>query len=97
MSRESVPTELLAIRDRIDAVDTELVALLARRFKLTHQVGMLKAASGLPALDTQREAEKLDRLRQLAEAVGLNPELVAELFARIMQEAVTNHRRLQPD
>ncbi len=95
MSDESLPPELLEVRDKIDAIDSKLVELLAERFKLTHQVGLLKASQALSSVDAEREAEKLARLRELCEAQGLNPELVTELFSRIMREVVSNHEKLR--
>ena len=89
-----VPEQLQDIRQRIDQIDRELVALLAKRFALTHEVGLLKAALSLPPSDAVREAEKLQQIKGLCESGGLDPEFAAGLFTRIMQEAVHNHRRL---
>ena len=95
MSAESTPPELLQVRDQIDAIDEQLVALLAQRFDLTHRVGLLKADKELSSLDSSREAEKLARLTELCESRGLNADLVRELFSRIMQEVVQNHDKLR--
>lgn len=95
MGNKSVPKELLEARDQIDQIDRNLVELLAERFKLTHQVGVFKADQELNALDESREAEKLEELRRLCSDKGLNPELVTELFRRIMEEVVKNHKKLR--
>lgn len=95
MSKESIPTELLDVREQIDAIDSKLVEILADRFKLTHQVGLLKASQDLNSVDLEREAEKLARLAELSEQHGLNPALVTELFAKIMKEVVSNHEKLR--
>ena len=95
MSNDSVPAELLDVREKIDAIDAQLLEILAARFELTHQVGLLKASQDLQALDSGRETEKLDRLRELATESGLNPDLVADLFSKIMQEVVRNHQKLK--
>lgn len=95
MSEDSVPTELLEVRQKIDAIDAQLVEILAARFELTHQVGLLKASQQLDALDAGREAEKLTRLREMCVENGLNPDLVTELFTKIMQEVVKNHQKLR--
>ena len=95
MSEDSVPAELLEVRQKIDAIDAQLVEILAARFELTHQVGLLKASQQLDALDSGREAEKLARLREMCADNGLNPDLVTELFSKIMQEVVKNHRKLR--
>lgn len=95
MNNKKVPKELLEARDRIDQIDRNLVELLAARFELTHQVGVLKANQELSALDESREAEKLEELRQLCSDKGLDPELITELFRRIMEEVVKNHNQLR--
>ena len=59
-------TELLRLRGSIDNMDAALVHLLAERFKVTQQVGELKARHGLPPADPAREAEQIARLRALA-------------------------------
>ena len=95
MSDNNVPAELLEVREKIDAIDERLLDLLAQRFELTHQVGLLKANQQLSALDATREAEKLARLAELSTDRELNPELVKELFQRIMQQVVRNHEQLK--
>jgi chorismate mutase len=95
MSDNAIPAELLSVREKIDAIDERLLDLLAERFQLTHQVGLLKANQQLSALDATREAEKLARLADLSSDRDLNPELVQELFRRIMQQVVQNHERLK--
>lgn len=95
MTGESIPKELADARKLIDEIDADLVSLLARRFALTHQVGKLKAANSLDPVDPGREARKLQSIQALAEAQNLNPQLVTDLFARIMAEAVRNHRRIK--
>ena len=92
---EQVPAELLEARNKIDQIDHQLVELLAARFQLTLKVGLLKADQGLAALDESREAQKLDELRELCQEQGLDPELIAELFKRIMEEVVKNHNKLK--
>ena len=95
MSDNAIPAELLSVREKIDAIDERLLDLLAERFQLTHQVGLLKANQQLSALDATREAEKLARLADLSSDRDLNPELIQELFRRIMQQVVQNHVRLK--
>jgi len=95
MSSESVPAELLEVREKIDLIDKNLLALLGERFELTHQVGLLKADKALAAVDATREAEKLAELSALCQTYNLNPELVTELFSKIMEEVVKNHKQLR--
>lgn len=94
-SQSDIPNELAELRDAIDAVDADIVKLLAQRFQLTQQVGELKAKQAMNAFDPTREERKLAQLRALCADTHLDPDLVAELFTRIMQAVVGNHERLK--
>jgi chorismate mutase len=91
-TKPTVPQELLQLRDRIDRIDEEILSALMRRFEVTGRVGQLKAAHGLDSVDPVREQEKLQQLRNLAIRKGLNEDLVHDLFQRLFNEAVKNHR-----
>jgi chorismate mutase len=87
-----VPKALLQLRESIDQIDDELLAILARRFEITARVGQLKAEHGLDSVDPVREQEKLQRLHNLALAKGLDSEFVRSLFQHLFDEVVKNHR-----
>lgn len=53
--------QLGEVRERIDAMDKKLVALLNQRAELVVQVGKLKRKAGLPIYTPHREAEVLER------------------------------------
>jgi chorismate mutase len=91
-STPRVPPELLHLRDSIDKIDEEILDSLARRFAVTKQVGLLKAAHNLDSVDPVREQEKLARLRHLAEQKGLSGSFVQQLFQHLFDEVVRNHR-----
>ncbi|MFZ2963264.1 MAG: chorismate mutase, partial [Rhodoglobus sp.] len=55
MSENQTPAELLSLRQSIDNIDAALVHLLAERFKFTQRVGRLKAETGMPPSDPERE------------------------------------------
>ncbi len=95
MTSQSIPAELLEVREKIDTIDKQLIHFLGRRFALTHQVGLLKANKALDAVDTRRESEKLAEISALCQQHDLNPALVTELFSKIMEEVVKNHRLLR--
>ena len=60
--------ELSKIREEIDAVDRQLVALYEERMKLTAEVAEYKISVGKPVLDRTREKEKLAKVRGLVQA-----------------------------
>ena len=92
MQTNSMPDELLSLRDQIDKLDDELLSVLAKRFEVTARVGKFKADNGLDSVDEKREQQKLIDLKMLAEEKALSPEFVLNLFKMIFAEVVENHR-----
>jgi 4-amino-4-deoxychorismate mutase len=81
-------TDTLAeLRADIDAIDRELVALLARRFTVVHRVAVVKKRDGLPAVLPERIAVVKRQARALAENAGLSPDFVESLYHLIIEEA----------
>ncbi len=77
-------------RSSIDNIDAALIHLLAERFKVTRRVGAHKAAAGMPPADPDREAIQVQRMRDLAESVGLDP-VFSEKFLRFVIDEVIRH------
>src|SRR6185369_3340592 len=77
--------ELQETRELIDAVDHELLLLLARRVTLARRAGKAKAQLGHPILDPSREASLLAERRAWAESLQLDGEGVDELFRCILR------------
>ena len=71
-------------RARIEAVDADLVALVAERVRWSEVVGAAKRALGRPTLDPAREAAVVRRAGELARAAGLDDEAVRALFWQLM-------------
>lgn len=83
---------LKGLRKEIDVTDRALVSILARRFKVTHKVGVYKAQHHMPPLDKKREVEILENKKSLALKYRLNPVLIEKIFKLIMAETRKNHR-----
>ena len=86
--------ELLELRQSIDNVDAALIHLLAERFKFTQKVGVLKAATGLPASDPDRERQQIARLRVLAEEAHLDPAFAEKFLNFIVAEVIHHHEAI---
>lgn len=84
--------ELDVLRDKIDDVDKELVALLARRLALVAEVGEVKSRHGLPIYAPDREAAMLARRREEAEANGVPGDLIEDVLRRIMRESYASEK-----
>ena len=86
--------ELATLRASIDNIDAALVHLLAERFKFTQHVGRLKARSGLPPADKERERVQVARLRALAEESNLDPAFAEKWLAFVTAEVIHHHERI---
>ena len=75
--------DLNSSRDRIDTIDNEIVRLFEERMTIAGDVAEYKIKNGLPVLDRNREAEKLDALEGLAHN-GFNKDAIRELYEQIM-------------
>lgn len=94
-SVESDPqAELQQFRNSIDNMDAALVHLLAERFRITQQVGILKAKHGWPAADPARETEQIERLRRLAREARLDPEFAEKFLNFVVAEVVRHHQAI---
>jgi len=89
-----LPAELVRLRGSIDNIDAALVFLLAERFKATQQVGVLKAARGLPPSDPGRELQQVARLRELAREAELDPVFAEKFLAFIVDEVIRHHEAI---
>lgn len=94
MSDRELSAELTGLRQSIDNIDAALVHMLAERFKITQQVGTLKAASGLPASDPEREKVQITRLRALAEQSHLDPAFAEKFLNFIVAEVIHHHEQI---
>ena len=77
-------------RNRIDAIDDQLMRLLNSRSACAVEIGRIKRALGLPVYSPEREARILERV--MRENPGpLDPTAVKRVFERIIDES----RRLE--
>jgi chorismate mutase len=83
-SRDAALDALGRCRQRIEGLDRELVALLAKRVALSREIGATKKVAGLPTLDPAREAEVIRRAAALAREVGLSDEKVRDIFWHVI-------------
>lgn len=77
-------------RKVIDAIDSEILALLNRRAELSRRIGSLKAGAGLPIVDADREEAVIRRVAR--ENRG---EICDAAAIRIYGEILSESRRIQ--
>jgi chorismate mutase len=77
------------LRDRIDAIDNQLVRLLNVRVACAVEIGKLKHELGMPVYQPDREKRVLEKVRQSAQDLAgpLTCDAVVRIFERIIDEA----------
>jgi prephenate dehydrogenase len=83
--------ELKEVRELVDAVDRDIVQMLARRVQLSHRAARAKADLGAPVLDAAREADVMAARGAWAKDAKLDPDAVRDVFRAI----ITMSRRVQ--
>lgn len=59
--------KLAELREKIDKIDKELAILIAKRMKISSQIGEYKKENGLPVYDPKRELELIEKNLLLVE------------------------------
>jgi chorismate mutase len=88
--RADVNRRIEEIRERMDAIDDRLVALLNERASCAREIGLLKDIVGLEVYQPGREIEVLRHVRS-QNGGPLDDDAITRLFERIIDEA----RRLE--
>ena len=86
--------ELPLLRQKIDEIDDRIVELISERFKITDEIGSLKADSSAPAVDAARERHIISRLIEKSRNLSLNPDLISSIFKSILSEVVLKHQQI---
>lgn len=81
---EERPDILERLRGEIDGLDHRLIQLLARRSKISREIGQYKREKGLEIRDGKREAELMKKRTQWATDFGVDRELIKQVFDLLM-------------
>lgn len=88
--RSVLRARLHRLRDRVDAIDREIVALLNERATLAIEIGHVKHAAGDEVIDPEREREVLERV-----AAGNDGPLGASDVRAIYERLIAATRALE--
>ncbi len=84
---------IASLRAEIDAINIELLALVARRLDVSVQIGAVKQEAGLPLYSEDRERDLLDRFREAAVELDIDPEYVEELMSVVLVHSRAAQRK----
>lgn len=85
--------QLELLRNRIDAIDTELLETLSSRMEIVKQIGEYKKANNVTALQIGRFSELMEKRVKLGESLNLDAHFVQQIFQHIHEDSV----RMQTD
>ena len=88
--RESSQTteNLTALRHQIDSIDEQLLTTLAKRMRISREIGMYKKEHNMPILQSPRYSEILEKRSSMGLQMDLNPDFVKEVLKSIHEESV---------
>ncbi len=82
---QKAPASLRKARDVIDAIDRDLLTLLARRAQVSLRAAQAKAEVGHGIRDPRRESALLESRSQIASEMGLDGSSITEIFQAILR------------
>ena len=87
-------TENLAeLRNQIDQLDNQLLELLAKRMRVSREIGQYKKEHSMPVLQTSRYDEILQKRMAQAVELGMGAEFMKEVMQAIHEESV--HQQME--
>lgn len=82
-------TESLAeLRKQIDELDEQLLEVLAKRMRISNEIGVYKKEHNMPILQTPRYDEILKKRMSMAEQMGMKGEFMKVILEAIHEESV---------
>ncbi len=79
---------ITALRKQIDEIDNGLIDLLAKRMRISREIGQYKKEHGMTIVQTTRYSEILDKRSAQGSLCGVAPECVRGIFELIHEESV---------
>ncbi len=89
--------ELEDLREKITALDQQLLGMLAQRQQLTNDVARTKITHHIPVRDQQREEQLLIKLIKAGQSLNLDPHYITKLYQVIIEDSVLNQQVLLAD
>ena len=79
---------LTLLRQQIDRINEELLELLARRMRVTQEIGQFKKEHKMPVIQQTRYKDLMEKLVKDGEELGLSEDYIRTILATIHEESV---------
>ncbi len=92
---ETQTTEnITALRKQIDEIDNSIIEMLAKRMRVSREIGQYKKEHDMTILQTARYTEILDRRAAQGFHMGIAPECIHKIFEAIHEESVNQQMKM---
>ncbi|ACY19065.1 bifunctional chorismate mutase/prephenate dehydrogenase [Haliangium ochraceum] len=81
------------LRNDLQSLDREILALVAKRQALAAEIGSIKRAAGVPTRDYGQERAVLERAREHADEMGISPALAEQILLLLIRSSLTVQER----
>ncbi|MDT0685043.1 bifunctional 3-deoxy-7-phosphoheptulonate synthase/chorismate mutase type II [Autumnicola psychrophila] len=91
---EEFQNKLSNLRAQIDVADNQLIELLAKRMRVSDEIGKVKKSQNVSVLQTKRWNEILGKMVLEGEQHGLSEEFILRLFKAVHQESINHQEKV---
>ncbi len=81
------------LRQRLNAIDAELIELMAQRQQIVAEVSAHKISTGTPTRDYAREREVLERVRRHAAKLRFDPDVAEGILRLLIRSSLTQQEQ----
>lgn len=85
------------LREQINQVDDELLALIGQRMKLADKIGLYKKENNITILQTSRWNDILERAFNKGQQLGLSKEFITRYFDAVHLESINHQNKIMND
>ena len=79
---------LSQLRSQIDEIDNDIINLIAKRMRVSREIGIYKKEHNMPILQETRYEEILEKRSALAETLGMDRKFIKQVVVAIHEESV---------
>ena len=90
-------TALATLREQINQIDDELLALIGQRMKIADRIGKYKRENNITILQTHRWNEILAKAFVKGELLGLSKDFITKYFDAVHLESISHQNKIMND
>ena len=90
-------TALATLREQINQIDDELLALIGQRMKIADRIGEYKRENNITILQTHRWNEILAKAFVKGELLGLSKDFITKYFDAVHLESISHQNKIMND